>query len=74
MTPKKKAEDLIDKMYRKINGETTLKDYKQAIQCTIITVDEILTIASTNHVTVGRNQLTDFDFWTEVKNELNKMQ
>ena len=69
MTPKEKSKNLINSFYYALpnNGSetglnsTTIR-YKEAIQCALITVDEIL------HTCVESMMY----YWQEVKQELNK--
>ena len=69
MTPKEKSKDLINRFYYSLpnNGSetglnsTTIR-YKEAIQCALICVDEIL------HTCVESMMY----YWQEVKNEINK--
>lgn len=74
MTPKEKADELIEKykVFMYPFHEEVAKN--QAIKCALIAVDEILSEASDQHFTIGRNQLTNKDFWQEVKQELIKQQ
>ena len=72
MTPKEKAEELISK-FEKIEdslspyGNSLLFD-KEAIQCALITVNEIIEY-STNKCCEFQN----VKYWKEVKNEINKL-
>ena len=69
MTPKEKSKDLINSFYYSLpnNGSetglnsTTIR-YKEAIQCALICVDEVLNTCVESMI----------DYWIEVKNELNK--
>lgn len=60
MTPKEKAEDLINKFY--IEGDMLKEShsYKLAKKCALITVDEILEI----------NPYKSRNYWQEVKKEI----
>ena len=78
MTPKEKAEELIDKMdvihYMKLGGKNSnskglpisMHD-SQVKQCALIVVDEIL-----NEKLSEFNQIK-IDFWLDVRNEINKL-
>jgi|GWRWMinimDraft_5_1066013.scaffolds.fasta_scaffold02644_6 hypothetical protein len=74
MTPKEKSKDLINSFYYSLpnNGSetglnsTTIR-YKEAIQCALITVDEIL-----NFINTDAFSYTNEEYWQEVKDELNK--
>ncbi|HEY5588394.1 MAG TPA: hypothetical protein VIK86_05495 [Candidatus Paceibacterota bacterium] len=71
MTAIEKAKELINKFYRSnivIEGKYSNYNgllYKDAKQCAIIVVDEILLIKPLNK--------WDLVFWQEVRNELNKL-
>lgn len=75
MTPKEKSKDLINSFYYALpnNGSetglnsTTIR-YKEAIQCALICVDEVLT----HHSQEQGLYKIDTYYWQEVKNELNK--
>jgi hypothetical protein len=73
MTPKEKAEELVDKMgfstlytIDNTNGQRTpIYKNQYAKQCALVAVDEIL------NVTVGLTDFTDdFDYWQKVKQEI----
>ena len=74
MTPKEKAEELVDKFWDKLyaipsfNNPTELAE--QSKQCALICVDEIL--ESHYKVLVGVMPKT-YDYWQEVKEEINKL-
>jgi hypothetical protein len=59
MTPKKKAEELIDKMLTNDGDEHHHCTYYVAKQCALIAVDEILTIGC-----------IEVQYWQEVKKEI----
>jgi hypothetical protein len=44
-----------------------------AKQCALIAVDEILQNVYDDRATIGRLNLTDKEFWTEVKQEIQKL-
>ena len=74
MTPKEKSKDLINSFYYALpnNGSetglnSTTERYKEAIQCALICVDEILNNYYKNYFKTGKK----IDYWIEVKNELN---
>ena len=65
MIPKEKAEELINK-YLKLTDvnyshKTILLNPTEAIECALITVDEIISICTQTHF---------IDFWNEVKQEI----
>ena len=74
MTQKEKSKDLINSFYYALpnNGSetglnSTTERYKEAIQCALICVDEVL---KTNHI--WYEDSIPYNYWQEVKNELNK--
>lgn len=66
MTAKEQAEDLILKFKssESQDGYNDVRDFHSAIRCSLITVDQILEIIDSNY---------DFIYWTEVKQELEKL-
>ena len=66
MTPRETAEDLILKFKssQSEDGFNDVRDFHAATRCALIAVNEILTSIDSNH---------DFIYWTEVKNELQKL-
>ena len=68
MTPKEKALELVNRLHKYTwNGEDNL-DNKNAKQCALIAVDDIL-----NHHSQEQGLYRiDTYFWQEVKQELNK--
>ena len=81
MTPKEKAEELVDKFYQTTPNENYVNDplgigryeaWKQAKQCALIAVDEILIIQGA--YTGNRDEFkTYLDYWQEVKQEIEKL-
>jgi len=74
MTPKEKAEDLVDKIYycqRYADGEDymPLEAYKRAKQCAIITVDEIIDCTKNG---LGITKFSK-EYWQEVKQEIQNL-
>ena len=69
MTPKEKAEDFVNKMQDKYYRIPSLANinYKQAKQCAIIAVNEILNINSVDKDYELSN------YWNEVLEEINKL-
>ncbi len=67
MTPKEKAEDLLDKMnvihHLKGNGLPVSMHKSQIKQCALVAVDDILNIGLFYNVT----------YWTEVKQEIKNL-
>ena len=73
MTPKEKAEELIDKFIHSESqdGYNDVRDIHAAIRCALIAVDEI--IRTVNMCIPYHNQETFVDYWKEVKQELEKL-
>ena len=69
MTPKEKAKELIDKYYHlfSVELENTI-DYREAKNCALIAVDEILN--EYNDFMQTREQ---FGYWEEVKQEIYEL-
>ena len=74
MTPKEKSKDLINSFYYSLpnNGSetglnSTTERYKEAIQCALICVDEVI-----NQYYEHTDNVNQHNYWQEVKNELNK--
>jgi hypothetical protein len=78
MTPKEKAEELVEKYMPHIAGadryNTTLGIYNKDIskQCALIAVDEILNAISFNMYDEEEYNKVN-DFWEEVKSEIEKV-
>ena len=71
MTPKEKAEQLVNKYFRDIN-----LDWYDAIECALIAVDEIIkSEPSQKSMIMGGVQLRylAIDYWQEVKQEIEKL-
>lgn len=65
MTPKEKAEDIVDKYIQLLPYHSKESNRKRAIGSALLAVDEILNV-----------HLFDFDekqYWQEVKEEINKL-
>ena len=69
MTPKEKANELVEKMA--IYHWTDICDYEGAKQCALIAVDEILEIINNTMVLVDIED--DYDFYLKVKQEIEKL-
>lgn len=63
MTPKAKAEELLDKLYS-VKDDNNISSMKISLakQCALICVEEII-----------KSYETDFTFWQEVKTEIEKL-
>jgi non-ribosomal peptide synthetase component E (peptide arylation enzyme) len=77
MTPKEKAEELINRFIphtRVFHEVLGWEDYiDSAKQCSIIAVNEVLADASKKISHIDRNGLSDYEYWWEVKKELDKL-
>jgi hypothetical protein len=86
MTPKEKAEELVDKFYQTTPNEAWIneplgiseeyKAWKQAKQCALIAVDEIVSTLNYDirDLDVRGNILLDLiTYWREVKQEIQKL-
>ena len=76
MTPKEKAQQLFDKMHEEQTTSTLSRNvaaFKQAKQCALIAVDEILKAESLVYGDDGDSGIYFNDFWNEVKQEINKL-
>lgn len=82
MKPEEKVIELIQKFRiyvgSSINDEgATVNNYligkKAAKACAIICIDEIINQASVNIYTVGNNNLSNEEFWQQVKEEIKKL-
>ncbi len=65
MTPKEKAEELVDKMYQHQWRKDTV-EFRNAKRCALIAVDEIIDLVK--HIDVDSE-----DYWNEVKQEIEKL-
>lgn len=73
MTPKEKAEQLLEKMnvihYLKGNGLPVSMHKSQVKKCALIAVNEIRSIKLLWH----QKDTKDLDYWAEVKKEIEKL-
>jgi len=70
MTPKEKAEELVDKMYNidfNDDAREIAMRYPHAIKCALIAVDEIINVIEENCLEYDDN------YWQEVKKEIEKL-
>ena len=82
MTPKEKAEELVDKFYQTTPNEYFVnepigikgryKSWEQAKQCALIAVDEILN-ANPNYPEFKENEGTPIRYWEVVKQEIENL-
>ena len=68
MTPKEKAKELTNSFYRIIPLDKMTIDYNLAKKCALISVDEIM-----NYMTPQTDSKEAFDYWREVKQEIEKL-
>lgn len=78
MTPKEKAEELVQSMYNVDVFEdynTPRMQYTYAIRCALIAVDEIIkAIKDENLYIQGETNISEIiDYWKEVKTEIEKI-
>jgi hypothetical protein len=88
MKPKEKAHQLVDRYYQTTPMEQWFKvpkkylksgiiiEYKSwqhAKECAIIAVNEIISQSSNKVVHLDRNGLTDYDYWWQVKKEIENL-
>jgi hypothetical protein len=66
MTPKEKAEELINKFIHSESqdGYNDVRDIYAAIRCALIAVEQILEIIFSDY---------DWEYWNQVKQELEKL-
>jgi len=77
MTPQEKAEDLINSFYYSLpnNGSevglnSTTERYKEAIQCALIAVDEII---KTIEYSSQADEMSKTSYWEQIKTEIEKL-
>ena len=85
MTPKEKAEELVDKFYQTTPNEYFVnepigikgryKSWEQAKQCALIAVDELIYFSSNELLSVDfdGDYYCDEDFFIEVKKEIEAL-
>jgi hypothetical protein len=77
MTPKEKALDLFEKYLTPnlINPLYGVLGYKDAKQCALITINEILSVLEYGGLWIYSEDdtISDRDFWQEVKAEIEKL-
>jgi hypothetical protein len=75
MTPKEKAQELVDKFMDysqyKLNEKHNMSNVKSAKQCAIIAVDEIL--KDYHQISNNLWVMSRIEYWQEVKNEIEKL-
>ena len=84
MTPKEKAEELVDKFYQTTPNEYFVnepigikgryKSWEQAKQCALIAVDEIINGYEFDSLDIEHKRIMDnINFWDEVKQEIERL-
>jgi hypothetical protein len=68
MTPQEKSQELFDKYWELNTDFDGLVKYELAKQCALIAVDEIM-----NYMTPQTDSKEAFDYWREVKQEIEKL-
>lgn len=69
MEPKLKAKELVEKMQKSLFSDGAY----DAKQCALIAVEVALEDATQNTVKHGRGGLTNYDYWNEVKTEIESL-
>jgi hypothetical protein len=72
MTPRQKAEKLVNEFYRIIPLDKMTIDCNLSKKCALIAVDEILDL---KHIEILRRNMheMELDFWDEVKQEIESL-
>lgn len=66
MTPEVKATELLNKFLKATCRSFPEAEIASANLCAIICVEEILPMASDHNITIGRNGLSDKEYWSKV--------
>jgi hypothetical protein len=72
MTPKQKAEKLLNEFYRIIPLDKMTIDYNLAKKCALISVDELLEATKRYDYTLGPNPSYN-DYWLKVKYQIENL-
>jgi hypothetical protein len=72
MTPKQKAEKLVNEFYRIIPLDKMTLDFDLAKKCALIAVDELLEATKRYDYTLGPNPSYN-DYWLKVKYQIEKL-
>lgn len=74
MEAKEKAKELVEKFYHlfKITLENSISK-REAQQCALIAVEELINESSYDNIHIGRRGLDDNTYWRQVKSEIEKM-
>jgi hypothetical protein len=76
MTPKEKADELINKYLtsRDANQWDDVRDVHAAIRCALIAIDEIIQGYEFDSLEINHKRIIDsINFWDEVKKEIEKL-
>lgn len=74
MTPKEKAKNIVSDIYRTLLQNDFLQSYSVAIECALLTVDEILNNNSKIPGNAdGLHTDANTNFWHEVKKEIEQL-
>lgn len=77
MTPKDKAKELLDKFrneFKWVEIDYSVDLYRDTKQCALIAVDEILSLSMIGNMGRGMGELmNEFEYWTAVKEEIEKL-
>jgi hypothetical protein len=76
MTPKEKAEELVDKFenYSFMDIDKRISSFNSAKQCALIAVDEICEILEDNGLTfIDYHDRTTIEYWLQVKQEIENL-
>lgn len=73
LTPEEKAQELVNKYYHlfSVELENTI-DYREAKQCALILVDEIINTLIIDPIRVN-NKYQTTNYWQDVKKEIKKL-
>jgi hypothetical protein len=72
MTPKQKAEKLVNEFYRIIPLDKMTLDFDLAKKCALISVDELLEATKRYDYTLGPKPSYN-DYWLKVKYQIEKL-
>jgi hypothetical protein len=72
MTPKQKADKLVNEFYRIIPLDKMTLDYNLAKKCALIAVDELLEATKRYDYTLGPNPSYN-DYWLKVKYQIENL-
>jgi hypothetical protein len=73
MTPKQKAEKLVNEFYRIIPLDKMTLDFNLAKKCALIAVDEILEEYKEDYKDIHEDIFTIYSWWKQVKKEIEAL-